>query len=103
MRGGSSVVVVVERKEHRNPKVGVDLLSLLLYSLIYISQGGSVLCHVNADCALLSPSPQNSDGTAEKHMLLAFGETGCVNKLRDLGFPGDYGSLGEEFETGEVS
>ena len=39
---------------------------------------------------------------ALKHLLLGFGKTDCVNALRNVGFPGDYGELGEVVETGEV-
>jgi len=41
-------------------------------------------------------------GRATKHVLLGFADTKCAMELRQLGFPSDYGALGEAFETGEV-
>ncbi len=41
-------------------------------------------------------------GVAEKHLLLGFASAECTRQVRGLGFPGDYGALGEHVETGEV-
>ena len=41
-------------------------------------------------------------GIAEKHLLLGFSNAGCVDKVRNAGFPYDYAGLGEHVETGEV-